>query len=124
MSQAIPVGLPLEGRAVTHPATEAQSIPWTIWFMVAGITSGLVGGIWDISWHMSIGRDSFWTPAHILIQLTGVLVGIACGYMILATTFGKGETAAAQSLSVRIWGFRGPLGAFIAVWGCVAMLAS
>jgi hypothetical protein len=32
---------------------------------------------------MSIGRDSFWTPAHILIQLNGVLVGIACGYMIL-----------------------------------------
>jgi hypothetical protein len=25
---------------------------------------------------------------------------------------------------VKIWGFRGPLGAFIAVWGCVAMLTS
>src|SRR5262249_14719133 len=123
MSQAIPVGLPLEGRAVTHPATEAQSIPWTIWFMVAGITSGLVGGIWDMCWHMSIGRDSFWTPAHILIQLTGVLVGIACAYMILHTTFARGA-ASARDASVGVLGFRAPAGAFIAVWGCVAMLAS
>src|SRR5215467_4101924 len=123
MSQAIPVGLPLQGRAVVHAATEAKSIPWTIWFMVAGIFSGLVGGVWDISWHMSIGRDSFWTPAHILIQLTGVLVGIACAYMILHTTFAPGASAD-RDASVRVLGFRAPVGAFIAVWGCVAMLAS
>src|SRR5215468_4905767 len=122
MSQAIPVGLPLQGRAVAHAAPEAKSIPWTIWFMVAGIFSGLVGGVWDISWHMSIGRDTFWTPAHIAIQMTGVLVGIACAYMILTTTF-AGESSA-QGSSVKMWGFRGPLGAFIAVWGCVAMLTS
>jgi len=71
---------------------------------------------------MSIGRDTFWTPAHLLIQLNGVLVGIACGYMILSTTFG-GDVAA-QGTSVKIWGFRGPLGAFIATWGCIAMLTS
>ena len=47
--------------------------------MFAGIASGVIGGHWDISWHMSVGRDSFWTPAHLMIQLTGVLVGIACG---------------------------------------------
>src|SRR5579864_8665820 len=51
-----------------------------------------------------------------------VLVGIACGYLILSATFG-GESAARET-SVKIWGFRGPLGAFIAVWGCVAMLTS
>ena len=123
MSQAIPVGLPLEGRVVEHAAPEAKSIPWTIWFMVAGIFSGLVGGVWDISWHMSIGRDSFWTPAHILIQLTGVLVGIACAYLILHTTFAPGASAD-RDASVRVLGFRAPVGAFIAVWGCVAMLAS
>lgn len=122
MSQAIPVGLPLQGRAIEHAATEVRSIPWTIWFMAAGVTSGLVGGIWDISWHMSIGRDSFWTPAHILIQLTGVLVGIACAYLILHTTF-SGNTPA-RDAAVQVMGFRAPVGAFIAVWGCVAMLAS
>jgi len=57
-----------------------------------------------------------------MIQMTGVLVGVACGYMILTATFGGDETA--QNASVKIWGFRGPLGAFIATWGCVAMLTS
>jgi hypothetical protein len=98
------------------------SVPWYIWSIVAGIASGTIGGVWDISWHMSIGRDTFWTPAHIMIQMTGVLVGIACGYLILAATFS--HDAPSQSIAVRIWGFRGPLGAFIAVWGCIAMLTS
>jgi hypothetical protein len=101
---------------------KVESVPWTIWCMVAGIVCGMIGGPWDISWHMSIGRDTFWTPAHIMIQMTGVLVGVACAYMILTATFGN--DAMAQNASVKIWGFRGPLGAFIAVWGCVAMLTS
>jgi hypothetical protein len=57
-----------------------------------------------------------------MIQMTGVLVGIACAYMILTATFG--HDTATQNASVKIWGFRGPLGAFIAVWGCMAMLTS
>ena len=122
MADSIPVGQSLYARTGERASATVESIPWTIWCVIAGVTSSLIGGHWDISWHMSIGRDSFWTPAHILIQLNGVLVGIACGYMILSTTFG-GDSAA-QNASVKIWGFRGPLGAFIAVWGCVAMLTS
>ena len=122
MGQSIPLGTQLGVGTAERAKTDATSIPWTIWCMVAGIASGMVGGIWDISWHMSIGRDTFWTPAHIAIQMTGILVGIACGYLILSATFG-GEPEA-RDTSVNIWGFRGPLGAFIAVWGCVAMLTS
>jgi hypothetical protein len=122
MADTVPLGQPLQASLGEQVYSRVESIPWTIWFMCAGIACGTIGGLWDISWHMSIGRDTFWTPAHIMIQMTGVLVGIACGYMILTTTF-SGE-AAAQSTAVKIWGFRGPLGAFIATWGCVAMLTS
>jgi hypothetical protein len=123
MAESIPLGQqPLQARVDGLAYPSVESIPWTIWCMVAGIASGVIGGHWDISWHMSVGRDTFWTPAHILIQMTGVLVGIACGYMILTTTFGADATE--QNASVKIWGFRGPLGAFIATWGCVAMLTS
>ena len=122
-AQPVPLGLPIQARAKGPDSGAAPtSIPWTIWCMVAGIASGAIGGIWDISWHMSIGRDSFWTPAHVMIQLTGVLVGIACGYAILRTTFGGASPA--RDASVQVLGFRGPVGAFIAAWGCVAMLAS
>ena len=127
MGQSIPFGQhiarpPMAARMGVGIASKVESVPRTIWCMVAGVACGMIGGPWDISWHMSIGRDSFWTPAHITIQMTGVLVGIACAYMILTTTFG--HDAATQGASVKIWGFRGPLGAFIAVWGCIAMLTS
>jgi len=82
----------------------------------------MVGVHWDISWHRSIGRDTFWTPAHLAIHLCGVLAGISCGFLILTTTFG--QNGALRAASVRIWGFRGPLGAFIAAWGGIAMLTS
>jgi hypothetical protein len=82
----------------------------------------MIGGQWDISWHRSIGRDTFWTPAHMAIYLCGVLAGLSCGYLILATTFGNFSQL--RSTSVKMWGFEGPLGAFIAAWGGVAMLTS
>src|SRR5262249_5107600 len=53
------------------------------------------------------------------IYLCGVLAGIACGALILRTTFRGDGTG-----SVRVFGFRGPLGAFISAWGGVLMLTS
>jgi len=97
-------------------------IPWFLWCCVIATTSAVIGGIWDISWHESIGRDSFWTPAHMFIYACGVLAGIACGYLILATTFDRNSPL--RGASVQMWGFRAPLGAFIAAWGGVAMLVS
>src|SRR5689334_16302759 len=82
----------------------------------------IVGVYWDISWHMSIGRDSFWTPAHLLIQAGGLIAGCTSGYVALRTTF-RG-TEAEGAASVGFWGFRAPLGAWICIWGCLAMLSS
>jgi hypothetical protein len=109
------------------PATleRTATVPWYVWLPVLAATSAMIGGHWDISWHRSIGRDTFWTPAHIAIYLCGVLSGISCGYLILFTTFGKSPDAAAlRAASVNIWGFHGPLGTFIAAWGGFAMLTS
>jgi hypothetical protein len=100
----------------------AVRIPWYVWCAVLAITSAVIGANWDISWHMSIGRDTFWTPAHMAIYLCGVLAGIAFGYVIFSTTFAK--TSPLARASVHIWGFRAPLGAFIASWGGIAMLTS
>src|SRR5260370_21261708 len=71
---------------------------------------------------MSIGRDSFGPPVHMLIQFCGILAGFSCGYLILSTTLGRDPALAAASVSV--WRFRGPLGAFIAAWGGATMLTS
>src|SRR5579872_205605 len=98
------------------------SVPWYVWCSAAAVTFAMVGVHWDISWHRSIGRDTFWTPAHIAIHLCGVLAGVSCGYLVLSTTFDRRSPL--RDCSVSIWGFRGPLGAFIAAWGGIAMITS
>ena len=100
----------------------ASSIPWFVWCTVVAVTSAMIGGHWDISWHRSIGRDAFWTAPHIAIYLCGVLAGVSSAYLILSTTFRP--DAELRDASVSMWGFRGPLGAFVAAWGGVAMLTS
>jgi hypothetical protein len=109
--------------AAAIPVTKrATRVPWTIWAGIIAITSSLIGGTWDVSWHRSIGRDSFLTPAHLLIYACGVIAAIVCGYLILYTTFGRSQRLKSESVSVL--GFRAPLGAFIAAWGGIAMLVS
>ena len=103
-------------------AVTTERIPWYLWCAALAVTSVTIGAHWDVSWHRSIGRDSFWTPAHMAIYLCGVLAGICCGYLILATTILRPPQLVASS--VRVFGLRGPLGAFLAAWGGVAMLTS
>jgi hypothetical protein len=102
--------------------TESAALPWHCHATVLGATSIVVGILWDISWHRTIGRDTFWTPAHLAIYLGGVLGGLSCGWLVLKTTFAGGPEERAGG--VRCWGFRGPLGAWVVIWGAFAMLTS
>jgi hypothetical protein len=100
----------------------AYAIPWTVWLMAAACTSAIIGAHWDISWHSSIGRDDFWTPAHMAIYFCGVFGGISAGWLILSHTF---ELAGATNeATVNVFGLRAPLGAFLVGWGGLAMLTS
>ncbi len=121
MNQTVPLPLDMP-RGIAQEALVSQRIPWYIWCYVAAVSSAAIGGPWDISWHMSIGRDTFWSPPHIFIYLCGVLGGLGSAYLILANTFSTNAPLAGAT--VRMWGFRGPLGAFLAAWGAVAMLTS
>jgi len=67
---------------------------------VLAVTSASVGGNWDVSWHRSIGRDTFWTAAHMAIYACGVIAAVICGYLIFQTTFGKSESMRAVSVDV------------------------
>ena len=114
---------PAIGPSVTTAvAPRAAAVPWFVRAVLVASTSAVVGVIWDISWHRSIGRDTFWTPAHLAIYLGGVLAGVSCGWLVLKTTFAG--TATERAASVSFWGFRGPLGAWVCIWGAIAMIAS
>ena len=122
MSQAriVPAVLPMQSRPLV--LAEVVSIPRALWLMVAGMILALVGGTWDFAWHMSIGRDTMWVPPHVMVQVGGILVGIAAAYMILATTLAG--SAPVRDASIQVLGLRGPGGAFIALWGSIAIFAS
>jgi hypothetical protein len=109
-------------RPISPAAEKTGHIPWYLWCSALAVTSVSIGAHWDVSWHRSIGRDTFWTPAHLAIYLCGVLAGVACGYLVFTTTFGC--DAMKRNAAVHVFGFSGPLGAFLSAWGGVAMLTS
>ena len=109
-------------RAVVDAGTIAAPFAWHAPTVVVAALAVMIGVYWDISWHMSIGRDSFWTPAHLLIQAGGLVAGLTSGYVALRTTFGGDPRA--HDAAVRFWGFRAPLGAWVCIWGCLAMVTS
>ena len=113
-----------DARIDAAPPTAAPSaaVPAYLLACAFAATSVIVGVVWDISWHRSIGRDTFWTPAHLAIYLGGALAGTSCGWLVLRTTFAP---AAAETVpGVRFWGFRGPIGAWLCIWGALAMITS
>src|SRR4051795_2625327 len=89
-------------------ATKARALPWFVYVVVLAAACIPIGALWDISWHSTIGRDSFWTPAHMLIYLGGALPGFCCGWIVFRTSFLA--TDAERGNAVRYFGFYGPLG--------------
>jgi len=115
-----------DGHAFARDGADAAAlpgaVPWSIYAVLFASTSVILGVIWDISWHRTIGRDTFWTPAHMGIYLGGVVAGLTSGWVALKTTFAG--TEADRGTAVRFWGFRAPLGAWVCIWGAFAMLTS
>jgi len=109
-------------RTEFRESSTAVTDAWHARAVVVAAACVMVGVYWDISWHMTIGRDSFWTPAHLLIQAGGLIAGVTSGYVALRNTFAG--TADQNASSVGFWGFRAPLGAWVCIWGCGAMLVS
>src|SRR4051812_2459220 len=83
-TQTLPI---TSAEAATPAATRASSLPWYCFAVVFGAACIPFGVLWDISWHSTIGRDTFWTPAHMLIYLGGTLPGFVCGWIVLKSTF-------------------------------------
>lgn len=108
---------PLGGLARTL-ALDA-TVP-VILFASAAIVIGLH---WDISWHRAIGRDTFWSPPHVLEQVAASLAGLFCGWRVIYTSFFGSDEDRARA--VPFWGiFHGPLGGWVCIWGTIAMITS
>src|ERR1700761_949810 len=88
------------GRETVEAASASPSVPWYIWVGALAITSATIGGAWDVSWHRSIGRDSFWTPAHMAIYACGVLAGLVGVWLVMQSTLNRDRELRAASVSM------------------------
>jgi len=100
----------------------SSAFNWKVLVALFGLACLPLGSIWDISHHVTIGRDTFWTPAHIVIQLGGIVPALLFTWLAIRTTFSKNPLA--RQNSVRFFGARAPLGVWVSVWGAVAMVSS
>jgi hypothetical protein len=108
--------------SVPRAIERSGAIPAYCYILVFGAMCIPMGVLWDVSWHSTIGRDTFWTPAHMLTYLGGLIPGLTCGWLALKTHFfGSSQERAA---AVSFWGFRAPLGAWVVIWGTFTMLLS
>lgn len=103
-------------------STGTQESSWPSYLMTVALSSIAIGITWDISWHETVGRDTFWTPAHMAIYFGGVLSGCVSGWLAFKHTFLAGP--AERDGAVSVFGARAPLGAWVAIWGAIAMLTS
>src|ERR1043166_5430843 len=111
-----------DGQGFAGARIAESAAPWSIYAGLFASTCVILGVIWDISWHRSIGRDTFWTPAHLVIYVGGIVAGLTCAWVALSTTFAVSD--ASRGTAVRFWGFRAPLGAWVCIWGAFAMVTS
>lgn len=122
--------LPRESAASEALASDASVVDssptaWAVPLTLFASTCIVVGLIWDISWHRSVGRDTFWTYPHVLEQIAAIISGLGCGWLVLWTTFARSaEARMARAEGVGFWGFRGPLGAWVCIWGTMMMIVS
>ncbi len=84
----------------TSVQSRVESIPWLVWANVVASVCIASGLYWDISWHETIGRDSFWTPAHLVIQFGALLGAFGSAWVIMSTTFGADKAAREGSVNV------------------------
>ncbi len=122
MAATIPV-LPDNSRTTHQERAGVIADEWPIYAVLTASASIVLGLIWDISWHRTIGRDTFWSPPHVIEQIGAIVAGLSCGYVALKTTFAG--SAAERARSVRFWKyFQAPLGAWICIWGTIMMVTS
>ena len=72
--------------------------------------------LWDFSWESTIGVDAFFGPPH---AANYAAVALACG-----SALGMARRATRDGGGIAVGPLRAPLGAWLALWGALALVAA
>jgi hypothetical protein len=104
-------------QRLLQPAARGLSL--AAWGLAVALTLPTIGLLWDGAWHMSFGRDTFWSPPHILLYAGVTLSLLLATGIIVAATF-RPPTAG----DLQLGALHAPLGAFWMLAGTTIMLAA
>ena len=112
----------MKGYASSRPIVEER---WLRLGAAVGLLllhfEAMLGLEWDIQWHISVGRDRFWTPPHILLYTAVGLRGLLCAGIVLWETWRYRRGAGVDDgNSIAVAGvFHAPLGFVVAGFGAL-----
>jgi hypothetical protein len=99
------------------------NIPLYVYVSVLASMCVIGGVLWDIAWHMSIGRDGLFSAPHVVTYVGASAAGFFSGYQVLKTSFWGSKFE--KSRMVNFWGiFYSSLGGLFCIWGGIASLTS
>lgn len=99
------------------------AIPLYVYVSVIASMCVILGILWDIAWHMSIGRDGLFSAPHVVTYIGAAAAGIFSGYQVLKTSFLGNQLE--KGKMVKFWGiFYSSLGGLFCIWGGIASLTS
>src|SRR6201996_3335652 len=107
--------------------TDAGRVPAFLWMGTLASTLAMAGLEWDVSWHRSIGRDTAWSPPHLLIYASAVLAGLLAISLTALSTWPSLQRLARgyePQWTTSFASLRAPFGSWVLGWGCIALLTS
>jgi hypothetical protein len=108
--------LTLEATKTSSIKSLLLGIPVHLYVVAICSSFVIIGVLWDIAWHMTIGRDGLFSAPHNAIYLGAALAGLISGYQVLKTSFFG--TKAEKAKMVNFWGiFYSSLGGMFCIWG-------
>ena len=88
-----------------------------LWTLLALKVVGGWGLTWDIRWHMTVGRDSFWIAPHVMIYAS-VALGVLVAFGVLARDTERVRRGLpAPPAAIRVAGLVGTRGFHVVAWG-------
>src|SRR5438067_12980701 len=110
----------MTARQIDRPRLGADAIGPLAAALVA-LAVGVFGLHWDVSWHRTIGRDTFWSSPHLFLYAAVMLQGLTALWATAWTTSGQRRLPGPE---LRLLGLRAPVGYALLGIGALVVIGS